>query len=159
MDKRTAAVRVSRRFRAPPERVFEAWLDPEIAGKWLFATASRPMAKVAIDARVAGSFRLVDRGYGKPVAYSGEYVEIVPPRRLAFTLAAEHHPRVVTKVQVEIVPLKSGSELTVTNENVPPPYVSRTEARWTGILYGLGETLKTRGDVEPAAAAPSRRKR
>ena len=159
MAKHTAAVRVSRRFRAPPERIFEAWVDPEIAGKWLFATASRPMAKVSIDPRVAGSFRLVDRGYGKPVAYSGEYVEIVPPRRLAFTLSAEHHPRVVTHVRVEIVPLKNGSELVVTNENVPPHYVSHTEARWTGILYGLGETLTTRGVVQPGAASQSRRKR
>ena len=159
MSKQTSAIRISRRFRAPPERVFDAWLDPQVAGKWLFATASRPMAKVAIDARVAGSFRLVDRGYGKPAAYTGEYVEIVPPRRLAFTLSAEHHPRVVTRVRVEIVPLKTGCELTVTNENVPPDYASRTEARWTGVLYGLGETLKTNPELQPAAAAQSRRKR
>jgi uncharacterized protein YndB with AHSA1/START domain len=156
MPKRTAAIRISRRFRAPAEDVFDAWLDPRIAGKWLFATASRPMSTVAIDARVAGSFRLVDRADGKPVAYSGEYVEILPPRRLAFTLSADHHPRVVTRVRVEIVPLKTGCDLTVTNENVPPHYASRTEARWTGILYGLGVTLEPSA---PPAAVPSRRKR
>ena len=159
MVKRTAAIRISRRFRAPAEDVFDAWLDPRVAGKWLFATASRPMAKVSIDARVAGSFRLVDRGNGKPVAYSGEYVEILPPRRLAFTLSADHHPRVVTRVQVEIVPLKTGCDLTVTNENVPPHYASRTEARWTGILYGLGVTLDSKGEPAAPAAARSRRKR
>jgi uncharacterized protein YndB with AHSA1/START domain len=159
MLKRNTSIRVSRRFRAPAEDVFDAWLDPGVAGKWLFATASRPMAKVAIDARVAGSFRLVERGSGKPVAYTGEYVEILPPRRLAFTLSADHHPRAVTRVRVDIVPLKSGCDLTVTNENVPPDYASRTEARWTGILYGLGVTLDTK--VEPAAPATglSRRKR
>ena len=159
MVRRTAAIRIARRFRAPPEDVFDAWLDPQVAGKWLFATASRPMAKVSINARVAGSFRLVDRADGKAIAYSGEYVEIVPPRRLAFTLSADHHPRVVARVRVEIVPRTTGCDLTVTNENVPPHYASRTEARWTGILYGLGVTLDSKGESTAPAAARSRRQR
>ena len=33
-------VRVTRRFGAAPQRVFDAWLDAKTAGKWLFATAS-----------------------------------------------------------------------------------------------------------------------
>jgi uncharacterized protein YndB with AHSA1/START domain len=45
-------VRVIHRFRASPERVFDAWLDPEKAGKWLFATASGQMVRVDIDARI-----------------------------------------------------------------------------------------------------------
>src|SRR2546422_8524707 len=47
-------------YDAPSARVFGAWLDPEVAGQWLFATASRPMAHAEIDARVEGSFRFMD---------------------------------------------------------------------------------------------------
>lgn len=141
MPKRTA-IRVSRRLELAPERVFRAWLDPGLAKAWLFATAARPMTSVAIDPRVSGTFRLVDGADGEPIAYSGEYLEIVPPRRLAFTLSAEHHPRAVTRVCVEIVPRASGCDLTVTNDGVPQPYANRTEARWTGILYGLEQTLR-----------------
>lgn len=36
-------VRVKRRFNASPERVFDAWLDPQKAGKFLFATPTAEM--------------------------------------------------------------------------------------------------------------------
>lgn len=158
MSNRTAAIRITRRLELAPERVFRAWLDPRLAKVWLFATAARPMTSVAIDPRVAGAFRLVDRADREPITYSGEYLEIVPPRRLAFTLSAEHHPRAVTRVRVEIVPLAKGCDLTVTNEDVPPLYARRTEARWMGILYGLEQTLRA-GDPTPGSAASTRSKR
>ena len=136
-----ARIRVTRRFRAPPHRVFEAWLDPEVAGQWLFATASHPIARVEIDARVGGWFRFVDQRYGETIEHTGEYFEIVPHRRLTFSLSVEKRPHVITRVMVEIVPVKKGCALTLTHENLPPDYAGRTEGRWTGILYGLGVTL------------------
>ena len=138
---RRAAIRVTCRFRAAPHRVFDAWLDPEVAGKWLFATASHPIARVEIDARVGGSFRFVDQRDGEMTEHTGEYVEIVPHRRLAFSLSVEKRPRVITRVMVEIVPVKQGCALTLTHENLPPEYANRTKGRWTGVLYGLGVTL------------------
>jgi uncharacterized protein YndB with AHSA1/START domain len=134
-------VRVSQRFDASPERVFDAWLDPAIASAWLFATASHPIARVEIDARVGGSFRFVERRDRAEMEYAGEYVEIVRPRRLVFTLSLENRPRAVTRVTADIVPLESGCELRLVHENVPPDHASRTDGRWTGMLYGLGETL------------------
>ena len=122
--------------------MFNAWLDPNVARKWLFATASRPMQHVRIDARVAGSFHIAERHDG--AGHTGEYVEIVPRRRLVFTLRTEDHPNVRTRVTVEIAPLRSGSQLTLIHENVPSEHADDTEGRWTGILYGLGLTLASR---------------
>ena len=138
---RHGAICVTRRLSARPDHVFNAWLDPEVAGRWLFATASHPMAHVEIDARVEGLFCFVDRRDGEITEYTGEYIEIVPDRRLVFTLSMEKHPRVITRVMVEIAPLKKGCELTLTHENVPQDRASHIEGRWTGILYGLGVTL------------------
>jgi len=138
---RPAAIRISRRFGAPPEQVFDAWLHPEIVGQWLFATASHPMTRVEIDARVEGSFCLADRRDGEILEYTGEYVEIVPHRRLAFTLSMEEHWGVTTRVMVEITALGTGCELTLVHEDVPSRHADYTEARWTGMLYGLGVTL------------------
>lgn len=135
------AVRVTSEFDAPPERVFDAWLDPGIAGKWLFATATRPAARVAIDARVGGAFRFEEGYDGGRVQHAGVYVVIDRPRRLVFTLSGVKRPRNVTRVCVEIAALDSGCELTLVHENVPQDRAIRTENRWTGMLYGLGKTV------------------
>jgi uncharacterized protein YndB with AHSA1/START domain len=137
----TAQIRVSQRFDAPPERVFDAWLDPAMASSWLFATALHPIARVEIDARPGGSFRFVDRRDGDETEHTGRYLEIAPPRRLAFTLSAGAGGRDTTRVSVEITAQASGCELTLTHESVPRGEASRTEGRWTGMLYGLGTRL------------------
>jgi uncharacterized protein YndB with AHSA1/START domain len=138
---------VRRRFELPAERVFAAWLDSRFAGRWLFATASRPVPHVEIEPRVAGAFRFTDRRDGRIIEHTGRYLAIEPPRRLAFTLAMEHLPPVVTRVTVEVAPRRSGCELILTHANVPAEQVARTAARWTGILYGLGVTLASTADT------------
>src|SRR5688572_24234549 len=94
-------VRVTQRYRASPERVFDAWLDPAMASTWLFAMASRPITRVEIDPRVGGAFRFVDQNDRERIEYTGAYVEIDPPRRLVFTLSMENSPKVVTRVIAE----------------------------------------------------------
>jgi uncharacterized protein YndB with AHSA1/START domain len=135
-------IHVTRRYSASPERVFDAWLDPDTAGRWLFATASRPMARATIDARVGGLFCFTEQHDGLGIEYRGRYVEIIPPRRLVFTLSMYRQFLESTCVVVEIAPLNTGCELNVFHEDVPPHHASRTEGRWTGILYGLGMTLE-----------------
>jgi uncharacterized protein YndB with AHSA1/START domain len=138
---RPPAIRVARRFLASPQRVFGAWLDPEIAGTWLFATASRPMARVEIDGRVEGSFRFVERHGGTIIEHTGEYLEITPHRRLVFSLSMERHPHALTRVSVEIAPRRKGCALLLTHAGVPETCAANTALRWSGILYGLGVTL------------------
>ena len=143
---RRAAVRVTGKFKASAARVFDAWITPRIAGKWLFATASRPLARVAIDARAGGGFRLVERSGREHIEYTGVYIEIARPSRLAFTLSAENHQQAITRVIAEILPLpgrRHRCEVSVVHEGVPREYVGRVESRWTGMLYGLGQILSS----------------
>jgi uncharacterized protein YndB with AHSA1/START domain len=135
------AICVTQRYDVSPARVFDAWLDAKIAGKWLFATASQPMAHVEIEGRVGGSFRFIDRQAGVPIEYLGQYVDIVPDRRLAFTLSMEPLPDVITRVTVAMAPRAEGCALKLVHENVPRGHAGYVEGRWTGILYGLGVTL------------------
>lgn len=136
-----ATVRVTHRFTASPERVFDAWLDPQKAGKWLFATPTGQMVRAEIDARVGGSFIFTDRRDGEDVEHTGEYLELDRPRRLVFAFAVPKYSQEKTRVTVDIVPLGSGCELTLTHEGVLPDYATRTESGWTGILAALAKVL------------------
>lgn len=136
-----AAIRVIHRFRQSQERVFDAWLDPVKAGKFLFATAAGEMVRAEIDPRVGGRFTFVDRRAGEDIEHVGEYLEIDRPRRLVFSFAVPKFSAEHTRVTIEIVPSGSGCELTLIHEGVLPDYASRTEGGWRMILDGLAAAL------------------
>jgi uncharacterized protein YndB with AHSA1/START domain len=135
-----ASLQVVRRFEAAADRVFDAWLDPDTAKKWLFATESGQMIRVEIDPRVGGSFNFTRRD-GDDVEHVGEYLEIDRPRRLVFTFSVPKYSKQITRVTVDIMSLASGCELTLTHEDVLPEWASRTEAGWGMILNSLAKTL------------------
>lgn len=134
-------VRVSHRYDAPPERVFDAWLDPQSAGKWLFATPSGEMVRAEIDGRAGGRFIFTDRRNGEDIEHSGEYLEIDRPRRLVFNFRVPKFSNEATLIRIEIAASGFGCELTLVHEGVLPEYAGRTEEGWKGILEGLGKSV------------------
>ena len=133
---------LTRRIAALPERVFDAWLDPDGVGRWLFATPDGVMERVEIDARVGGRFLIAERRSGELAEHFGEYLEIDRPRRLAFSFAAMRDSG-FTRVTVTIAPEGDGCLLTLVHEMDPQwaDYEERTRQGWTMILAGLARTL------------------
>lgn len=128
---------VTHRFNASPERVFDAWLDPERVMKWMSPKAE--MVRAKIDPRVGGSFSFVDRRDGAETDHTGEYLEIDRPRRLVFTWAIPQDSADVDRVTVEIVPHEEGALLTLTHEMSPEwaDYLDRTENAWKLMLEAM----------------------
>ncbi len=136
----TVSVQVSRRIAATPERVFDAWLDPGTASKWLFATPDGVMERCEIDARVGGRFRIDERRGDELASHQGEYLEIDRPRRLVFdfwTSFSEER----TRVAVTIASDGDGSLITFTHEGVWADYEEKTRQGWTMVLEGLAKTV------------------
>ncbi len=152
----STTVRITRRYRVPARRVFDAWLQPAIAARWLFATATRPMTRVEIDARVGGRFRLIDESSSVASEHGGEYLAIEPYRRLIFTLSGQPDPS-PRKVAVEIAEADGGCRLTLVQEGVPRSRAKQTKQRWIGVLYGLGVTLPATTSVVTEDLARSKR--
>ena len=135
---------VERRIDAPPERVFDAWLDPNGVRHWLFATPGGAMERVEIDPRVGGRFLIAERRGEELAEHFGEYLEIERPRRLVFTFAGVRDSG-HTRVAVTIAPGGEGSLLTLVHEMDPrwAAYEERTREGWTAILHGLARRLES----------------
>jgi uncharacterized protein YndB with AHSA1/START domain len=141
MTTETVTVEVSRRLAASPERVFDAWLDRDSLGRWLFATDDGVMERVEVDPRVGGRFEVDERRGYDLARHWGTYVEIDRPRRLVFDFATSFS-EVPTRVTVSITPDGDGALITLRHEGVWPDYEARTQQGWGMILGNLERTLR-----------------
>ena len=134
--------RVTHRFDAPAETVFDAWITSAKIRKW-FAPGLGEMVRVAVDARVGGSFSFVQRRGMDDIDHFGKYLEFDRASRLAFTWQVRG-TQDARRVFVAIADAAGGCEVTVAHELSPAwaNYVDRTQAAWTKMLNAMTEALK-----------------
>lgn len=130
---------VTRDFAASPERVFDAWLNPADAARFLFATPGGEMVAVEIDARVGGRAVVVERRAAGDAHHRLLFEEIDRPRRLVFRFAADPAEGEWTRVSIDIAATPTGCTLTLTHEMDPEwaAYEEQTRHGWTMILDSL----------------------
>ena len=136
-----AELTVTHRYSASAETVFDAWLDPAVARRFLFTAPGGEVVRCDIDARPGGRFTIVDRRDDGDIEHVGAYLEIDRPRRLVFTFAVPQFDPTETTVTVEIAPEGDGCRLTLTHTDVPPGWVEQDREGWTMILGVLEAAL------------------
>lgn len=141
-DAETFSVSAERRFTVPADKVFDAWIDPVTAAKWLFATPNGTMIKSEIDAQVGGEFCLVERREDEDIEHFGEFVELVRPSRIVFDFCVNQSE--TSRVAVDIVPVAGGTdgagcELQLTHTMHPrwASFAERSKQGWEMMLEGL----------------------
>ena len=117
----TNTIRLHRVLRAPPERVYRAFLDADAMVKWLPPHGFT--AKVhQLDAKVGGSHRMSFTNFttGQGHSFGGTYVELVPHERIRYTdkfddanLPGEMQTTVTLKK------VSCGTDLSIVQEGVP----------------------------------------
>jgi len=122
--------------------VFDAWLDPDTARKFLFTAPGGVIVRIEIEPRVGGRFLIVDRRADQDIEHVGAYLDIDRPQRLMFSFAVPAFSEQSTNVTVDIAQDEAGSALTLTHEGVLPEWVEQTRAGWTMILEGLAKALQ-----------------
>ena len=138
-------VQVTRRLSASPKSVFDAWLDPDLVGRWMFGPLLRDeeVLRIDIDPRVDGSFSFLVRRQGQEIDHIGTYLKLDAPRRLVFTWAVAPAPVDSSRVTIELVPEEGGTQLTLTHEMAPEwaAYKAKVEESWAKMLATLEQVL------------------
>ena len=117
----TNTITLHRVLRAPPERVYRAFLDPAALTKWL-PPHGFTGAVHELDAKVGGKYRMsfTNFGSGNSHSFGGEYLELVPGKRIVHTDRFDD-PNLPGEMitTIALVKVSCGTELHVTQEGVP----------------------------------------
>lgn len=135
----SADVRVEKRFRHPPERVFDAFLDPAQVGRWLFHTPDGVMERTDYHPIVGGSFAIFERRGETLARHFGRFVEIERPYRIVFDFRVDESPDEPTRVTVTFAPDEGGCIVVLRHDLAPAwaAYAERSAAGWSMILDNL----------------------
>ena len=117
----TNTIRLHRVLRAPPERVYRAFLDADAKAKWLPPHGFT--GKVHhLDAKVGGTYQMSFTNFttGQSHSFGGTYLELVPHERIRYSDRFDD-PNLPGEMQVTInlKKVSCGTELTIVQEGVP----------------------------------------
>lgn len=133
-------------FSVLPERVFEAFLDTKMIGRFMFGPEIREEEIISLqnEPRVGGSFNYVVRRQDKTFTHTGEYIEIERPHRLVFTWSVKEDPaNIQSRINIEILPIIDGCELTLLHEmpHGQEGFVEKSKVAWGKMIDKLTEIL------------------
>ncbi len=117
----TNTVHLHRVLRAPPERIYRAFLDADAIAKWLPPHGFT--GKVHhLDARVGGTYRMSFTNFtsGHSHSFGGEYLELVPNERIRHTDRFDD-PNLPGEMQVTVAlkRVSCGTEVNIVQEGIP----------------------------------------
>jgi Uncharacterized conserved protein len=129
---------VTRTFDAPARLVFEAWTKPELFEQWWVPRSmGMTLRSCELDVRAGGKYRLVfGDDPANPMAFFGEYLDVVPNQRLVWTNEESGADGSVTTVTFEE---KNGRTMLVMSELYPTK--EALDAAGTGAQEAMNETF------------------
>ena len=114
-------VRFHRVLRAPPERVFKAFIDTNVMIKWLPPNGFTGKVH-SMDARVGGKFEMSFTNFssGNGHSFGGEYLEMIPGQKLRYTDVFDD-PNLPGKmtVTVNFRKVTAGTDMEIVQEGIP----------------------------------------
>jgi len=115
-----STIRLHRVFKTTPERLYKAFINPEAMVKWLPPNGFTGKVD-KMDARVGGSYHMSFTNFttGSSHSFGGEYLELVPGKRIVHTDRFDKGLVGTMTVTIEIRKVMVGAELNVTQEGVP----------------------------------------
>lgn len=133
---------IRRRIKAPPARVYAAFVEPAVIMRW-FGPEGAETLSAETEPRVGGRFHIAfTTPDGERHYVSGEYREVIPAQRLAFTWMWRTMPERESLVTLIFIADGQGTVLTLTHERFfDEPARDRHGEGWGGALDKLERLL------------------
>ena len=107
---------IKRRFKAPPAKVFAAWIEPEKIARW-FGPPGSKVVEAKFDARTGGKYVILAVSEsGEEFHVSGTVQQAIANERLVYDWAWRGTPDRVSLVTVTFKPDGDGTLFTLTHE-------------------------------------------
>jgi uncharacterized protein YndB with AHSA1/START domain len=141
-------IRFSRVFDAPRERVWREWTEPERFSDWYGGPQCEvPLDSVSMDVRPGGKWRLTM--FAPPdqrrIDWKGEYLEVVAPERLVFTVSDQPDDDAFELVTVVLTSLGDDRTEMLFEQrgSMSPEQYERATEGWGGFFDRMDERLAT----------------
>ena len=132
---------IKRRFNAPPEKVYAAWIDPKKLAQWMGPSGTQRV-EAECDLRVSGRYAIKMVMTDDEHNVSGVYREIVPNEKLVFTWAWRSTPERESLVSLTFNKDGGGTIMTLLHEQFFDEAArDRHNAGWTGTMDKLENYL------------------
>jgi len=132
---------VDRVIAAAPEKVFNAWLNPALLGKFMRPGPDMDEARCSTDAREGGTYEIIMKAGDQEIPHKGTYKKIDPHSQIIFTWESAFSPA-ESEVTLDIRPEGDGSHITLTHVTF---YNEETrdnhQGGWAQILATLDSAL------------------
>ena len=143
---------ITRRFDAPARLLFAAWSKPEHLKKW-FGPKGWPVTMCEVDFRTGGRWRMAMTGPGGTLQtpFGGEYLEIVPDRRIVLSNGFElpGAEKMIWTVTFD----ETGGKTVLTVRTLFPSIAQKAVYIGAGFELGLGMGLEQLTGVVAALKA------
>ena len=140
-----ARVEIRRTFKTDVQSVFDALTQPERLVHWWGVSSDHETHIREVDLRVGGRYRLGMRSSdGEAHVVGGEYTEVIPGRRLAFTWRWEHSAEdyPTTHVLIDLQSTDNGCLMTLVHQGFPDDeQAAMHNEGWNACLDRLPEAI------------------
>lgn len=117
----TGTVTLHRVLKAPPERIYRAFLDPDAMSKWLPPHGFTGRV-LSLDAHVGGRYRMTFTNFttGNSHSFGGEYLELIPSTRIRHSDVFDD-PNLPGSMQttIDLREVSCGTEVHIVQEGIP----------------------------------------
>jgi uncharacterized protein YndB with AHSA1/START domain len=136
-------IEIIRRFAESPQKIWQAWTDPELVKLWFGSDPNGKVLSAHLDVRSGGKFEVTFTNSDKAEhTCFGAYKVIELYRKLSFSWTWKSIPEITELVTVLLQPDQTGTIMTFVHDDINPQTAHNYQIGWNSTFEKLEKVLK-----------------